>query len=52
MIEVKDAPSYRHCNCCGEKAVKEIYFRMNNQCTIVALCHECIKRLFDMLHYL
>lgn len=50
MIEVKDAPHWRHCTCCGEKAVKEFGFFMEKkngaQGTVVALCPECIKRLF------
>ena len=50
MIEVKKAPSYRQCNCCGSNNnIIEIYFRMENkgmtQGTCVALCEDCFEEM-------
>lgn len=53
-IIVNDAPHYRMCNCCGEKANKEINFRRifsggNSQGVIVALCDKCVEELVSKL---
>ena len=50
MIEVKKAPTYRQCNCCGSnRHVIEIYFRMVNmgvnQGTCVAICDVCFDEM-------